>query len=92
MCWPLEFDYSWVTVDINVHNWGRGKSWVSEAVIYHASALKEFYQSINRKAERAEEPFRNIFVLQHGQERNFIVMANFAANYKFIDVNHELTF
>lgn len=33
---------------------GKGKSWASEAVIYCASALKEFYLSINRKAQKVE--------------------------------------
>lgn len=71
---------------------GRGKSRLSEAVIYCALALKEFYLSINSKAQKAEEPFRNIFVLQHDQERNSIVRMDFAKNDKFIYVNCELTF
>lgn len=71
---------------------GRGKSQVSEAVICCASALKEVYLSINRKAQKAREPFRNVFVLQHDQERNFIVRTDFAGNDKLIDVNRELTF
>lgn len=71
---------------------GRGKSRVSEAVIYCASALREFWLSINRKAQKAEEPLRNIFVLQHDQERNSIVRTDFAGNDKFIYVNRELTF
>lgn len=71
---------------------GRGKSWVSEAVIYCASVMKEFYLSINRKAQKAEEPFRNIFVLQHDQEINSIVRTDFAGNDKSSNVNCELTF
>lgn len=48
----MESDYTWVTADINVHNWEQRKVTVSEAVIYCASALKESYLSINRKAKK----------------------------------------
>lgn len=91
-CRPLESDYTWVTADTNVHNWEQRKVTVSEAVIYCAPALKEFYLSINRKAQKAEEPFRNIFVLQHDQEIISIIRTYFAGTDKFIYVNCGLTF
>jgi len=71
---------------------GRGKSWVSEAVIYCASALKEFYLSVNRKAQKAEEPFRNIFVLQHDEKRSSIIRTDFSGNDKSFYVDREPTF